>query len=65
MEETSIEECLRKKTVAAKTKKVVNLSAQQATDPTEDAYLTAFHTGALFEMLGDLVQLAAWWSKRQ
>lgn len=64
--EKAVEERLRKKAVATKKKEnVVALSAQQAADPSEDVYLAVFHAGAPFEMLGDLVQLTAWWNKRQ
>lgn len=65
-EEKAAEERLRKKAVVAKKKKkVVSPSDQPTADITKDIYLAVFHIGALLEILGDPVQLAARQSKRQ
>lgn len=58
-EEVATEELLRKNAAVAKKKKVVALSAEQTTDPSEDIYLAAFQAGASLEILGDLRQLKA------
>lgn len=66
--EKAIEEWLRKKAAEAKRKKKEKQaapSAQPAAELSDDIYLTAFHAGTSFEMLGDPAKLVAWWSKKQ